>query len=87
MLLAGQSLPASMCELALNIMQQMQTSLKSDILRNSIGEFSQPPASYTFFRSSILIDAIKKETHDFRITFEILEENTSIPIGCRKIPG
>ena len=50
---AGQSLPASACQLALYIMQQMQTSLKSGILRNSIGKFAQPPASYAFFRSSI----------------------------------
>ena len=34
-------------------MQQMQTSLKFGILRNSIGEFAQPPASYAVFRSSI----------------------------------
>ena len=33
------------------------------------------------------IDAIKKEMHDVGITFEILENNASTPIGCRKIPG
>ena len=37
---------------ALDIMQQMQTSLKLGILQNSIGEFAQPPAFYAFFRSS-----------------------------------
>ena len=31
------------------------------------------------------IDAIKKDVHDIGITFEILEENASMLMGCRKV--
>ena len=31
------------------------------------------------------VDAIKKEMHDVGIAFEILEDNVSMPMGCRKI--
>ena len=34
-------------------MLQIQTSLKSSQLRNFIGDFARPPASYSFFRDSI----------------------------------
>ena len=50
---AGQSLPASVHQPALDVTQQIQTSLKSGLLQNSIGEFAQPPASCAFFRKSI----------------------------------
>ena len=50
---AGQSLPASVHQPALDVTQQIQTSLKSGLLQNSIGEFAQPPASRTFFRKYI----------------------------------
>ena len=48
-----ESLPASTCQPALDIVQQMTTSLKLGLLRNSIGEFSSPPASHAYFINCI----------------------------------
>lgn len=49
----GKSLTPAVYQGCLDIMLQMQTSLKSGLLRNSIGDFAQPPASYAYFRNSI----------------------------------
>ena len=49
----GKSLTPVVYQGCLDIMQQMQTSLKSGLLRNSIRDFAQPPASYAYFCNSI----------------------------------
>ena len=42
---------------------------------------------YTKNWNTIWIDDIKKEIHEVGIAFEILEDNVSMPIGCRKVTG
>ena len=49
----GDSLSASTHQPALDVMQQMITSLKSGRLQSSIGKFSSPTSSCSYFRNSI----------------------------------
>ena len=37
--------------------------------------------------SDLLVDDIKMEMHDVGITFEILEDNVSMPMGHKKVTG